>query len=112
MGGMNATRAYTTGLSLSTILEITPGSHALESASQLRSLSTAMLADHHSRDLWGAEIKENPPTVTYSEVMESEEGVAKMTSLIVGTGLHIFDFKRPLLNLTRFVADETWTRIC
>ena len=71
-----------------------------------------MLADHHSRDLWGAEIKENPPTVTYSEVMDSEEGVAKMTSLIVGIGLRTFHFKGPLMNLTHFFADETWTRIC
>lgn len=39
------------------------------------------------RDLWGAEIKKNPPTVTYSEVMGSEEGVAKMTSLIMRLGL-------------------------
>lgn len=37
--------------------------------------------------LWGAEIKENPPTVTYSEVMSSEEGVAKMTSLIMELGV-------------------------
>lgn len=71
-----------------------------------------MLADNHSYDFWGAEIKENPPTVTYSEVMDSDEGVAKMTSLIVGIGLHAFYLKISLMNLTHFVADETWTRIC
>ncbi|KAG8158909.1 hypothetical protein KVR01_011352 [Diaporthe batatas] len=47
----------------------------------------ARLTRPQNRDLWGAEIKENPPTVTYSEVMDSEEGVAKMTSLIMKLGL-------------------------
>lgn len=42
-----------------------------------------MLADFSRRALWGAEIKQNPPTVTYGEVMGSEGGVAKMTGLIV-----------------------------
>lgn len=36
---------------------------------------------------WGAEIKNNPPTVRYSRVMGSEEGVAKMTNLIMKFGL-------------------------
>lgn len=44
---------------------------------------TSMLADFSRRALWGAEIKQNPPTVTYGEVMGSEGGVAKMTGLIV-----------------------------
>ncbi|KAK2602424.1 hypothetical protein N8I77_008958 [Diaporthe amygdali] len=40
-----------------------------------------------NRQLWGAEIKENPPTVTFAEVMDSESGVAKMTGLIRKFGL-------------------------
>lgn len=40
-------------------------------------------ADCYSRQTWGAEIKENPPTVKYAEVMNSEGGMAKMTDLIV-----------------------------
>lgn len=39
--------------------------------------------------LWGAEIKRDPPTVTYAEVMNSDDGVAKMTDLIVGPDLHV-----------------------
>lgn len=39
--------------------------------------------------LWGAEIKRDPPTVTYAEVMNSDDGVAKMTDLIVGLDLRV-----------------------
>lgn len=33
--------------------------------------------------LWGSEIHEAPPEVTYEEVMASDKGVAKWTSKIV-----------------------------
>ena len=33
--------------------------------------------------LWGAEIKENPPTVHYDEVMANDKGVGAWTNLIV-----------------------------
>lgn len=44
---------------------------------------TSTLADFSRPRLWGAEIKQDPPTVTYGEVMDSEGGMGKMTSLIV-----------------------------
>ncbi|KAG6356668.1 hypothetical protein INS49_014542 [Diaporthe citri] len=37
--------------------------------------------------LWGAEIMQDPPTVKYGEVMDSEGGIGKMTSLIMKFGL-------------------------
>lgn len=90
---MNDTRASTTGISSSAISEPTPGPRVPKGPSQLQCLFTAVLSDDHSRVLWGAEIKQNPPTVTYAEVMDSEEGVAKMTSLIVGAGPIVFRTK-------------------
>ncbi|KKY39487.1 putative trimethyllysine dioxygenase [Diaporthe ampelina] len=50
-------------------------------------LRTVMPNTWLRRQLWGAEIKQDPPTVTYAEVMGSEDGVAKMTSLIMKFGL-------------------------
>lgn len=44
---------------------------------------TSTLADFPRSQLWGADIKQDPPTVTYGEVMDSEGGMGKMTSLIV-----------------------------
>jgi hypothetical protein len=35
------------------------------------------------KKLWGAEIAENPPTVPYGEVMESDAGVAQVTANLV-----------------------------
>lgn len=39
--------------------------------------------------MWGAEIKENPPTVGFAETMNSESGMAKMTDLIVRLPSHL-----------------------
>lgn len=39
-----------------------------------------------NRHMWGAEIKENPPTVGFAEAMNSESGMAKMTDLILRFG--------------------------
>jgi hypothetical protein len=36
------------------------------------------------RTLWGSEVEEAPPTVQYSHVMSSDDGVAKLTMHIVG----------------------------
>lgn len=48
-----------------------------------------MSAYFSRHQLWGAEIKRDPPTVTYAEVMNSDDGVAKMTDLIVGPHLRV-----------------------
>jgi hypothetical protein len=40
--------------------------------------------------LWGAEVAKNPPTVDYSSVTASEDGVATLTSYIVGDFLNTF----------------------
>lgn len=48
-----------------------------------RIVLTSTPADFPRPQLWGAEIKQDPPTVTYGEVMDSEGGMGKMTSLIV-----------------------------
>ncbi|KAK7731715.1 hypothetical protein SLS53_008659 [Cytospora paraplurivora] len=48
-------------------------------------------ADYDSQYTWGAEIKDDPPTVGFSEVMDSETGVAKMTDLILRFGFVFVD---------------------
>ncbi|KAK3308174.1 Trimethyllysine dioxygenase [Chaetomium strumarium] len=42
--------------------------------------------DGSRRVLWGAEVAKNPPTVDYSSVMASEDGVAALTSYIKRVG--------------------------
>jgi hypothetical protein len=46
-----------------------------------------MLTICHRYKFWGAEIAANPPEVAYDDVMnpDSEEGIAKLTRLIVST---------------------------
>ena len=36
-----------------------------------------------SRSFWGAEIAQQPPTISYDEIMGTEDGVKKWTSLLV-----------------------------
>lgn len=47
------------------------------------SFPPSTLADFRSPQFWGAEIEQDPPTVKYGEVMDSEGGMGKMTSLLV-----------------------------
>ncbi|EOO01435.1 putative trimethyllysine dioxygenase protein [Phaeoacremonium minimum UCRPA7] len=49
--------------------------------------------EHVDFNYWGAEIKDKPPTVTFEEVMrtDSEDGIAKLTSLIRQYGFAFVD---------------------
>jgi hypothetical protein len=40
---------------------------------------------------WGAEIKSNPPSVHYDEIMADDKGVGKWTAKIVSTLLSIMN---------------------
>lgn len=75
------------GISSHAISKAMPGPALPASASTVHYLLTPTLADFRRRQLWGAEIKQNPPTVTYGEVMDSESGMGKLTSFLVWTSL-------------------------